>query len=341
MKAVGYRQSLPINDSDALMDIEVPQPAASGRDLLIRVKAIAVNPVDYKIRQRVPSPNQDHKIIGWDAVGEVVAVGNKVSLFKPGDWVFYAGDLNRPGCNAEFQVVDERLVGIKPCNLSSAEAAALPLTSITAWELMFDHLGLNAKVFDKTTASNPQVLLVVDAAGGVGSILIQLARTLTSATIVATASREESKAWVKRMGAHYVIDHRQPLIPQVNALGVGRLSHVASLTHSSDYMDDYIELLAPFGKIALIDDLNGFDLAKLKSKSLSLHYEFMFARSMHHADDMEKQGWLLNQISDLANQNRLISTIGESLGQVNAANLKKAHAILESGKAIGKLVLEW
>lgn len=338
MKAIGYKNSLPISEADALIDIELPQPIASGNDLLVKVKAIAVNPVDYKIRQNVAAPEGEYKVIGWDAVGEVVGTGDNATQFKSGDIVYYAGDLTRSGSNAEYQVVDERLVGLKPKSLSDAEAAALPLTSITAWELLFEHLALKKQSPDSEAKSN-EVILVIGAAGGVGSILVQLAKAITGATIIATASRVSSQAWVKKLGADYVVDHTQDLAPQIKALNIGAVTHVASLNGTEAYMDTYVEVLAPFGKIALIDDLKNFELSKLKMKSLSLHWEFMFARSMFQADDMIEQSRLLNQVTDLVDQGYIQTTIGKNLGVINADNLKLAHAELESGTSIGKIVL--
>ena len=340
MKAIGYINCLPINDPDSLIDIELPQPIATGHDLLVKVKAIAVNPVDYKIRQNVAPDGGDYKVLGWDAVGEVVATGEAARQFKPGDVVFYAGDLNRPGSNAEYQLVDERLVGRKPQSLSDAEATALPLTAITAWELLFEHLALQQRSPDSTEKSN-EVLLVIGAAGGVGSILIQLAKAITGATIIATASRESSQAWVKKLGADHVVDHTKPLQPQIEALGIDQVTHIASLNSTEKYFDSYPELLAPFGKIAMIDDPSKpLDVMKLKLKSQSLHIEFMFARSMFKADDMIEQSRLLNRVSDLIDQGYIQTTIGKNLGVINADNLKAAHAELESGKSIGKIVLQ-
>jgi len=347
MKAIGYTKSLPINDSESLINIELPQPTVSGRDLLVKVKAIAVNPVDYKIRQNVSPADGEYKVIGWDAVGEVVAIGEAATQYKPGDLVYYAGDLNRQGSNAEYQLVDERLAGGKPKSLSDAEAAALPLTAITAWELLFEHLSIQQKSPDSSASNQKkfdEVILVVGAAGGVGSIFIQLAKAITSATIIATASRESSQAWVKKLGAHYVVDHTQALKPQIDALieneGISQVTHVASLNGTGAYFDSYVDLLAPFGKIALIDDPKSLDIARIKPKSLSLHWEFMFARSMFKAVDMDEQSHLLNRVSDLVDQGYIQTTAGKNLGVINAENLKAAHAELESGKSIGKIVLQ-
>jgi zinc-binding alcohol dehydrogenase family protein len=338
MKAIGYTKSLPITDEQSLVDIQLPKPAASGRDLLVKINAIAVNPVDYKIRQNVASTDNSYKVIGWDAVGEVVEVGDQVSQFKVGDKVYYAGDLNRQGSNAEFQLIDERIVGLKPNNLSDADAAALPLTTITAWELLFEHLAIKQQTPDTKQKSN-DIILVVGAAGGVGSILIQLAKILTGATIIGTASRASSQQWVKELGADYVIDHNKPLQAQIKALDIGSVTHVASLNGTADYIHDYVELLVPFGKIVLIDDPGSFDISGLKAKSLSLHWEFMFARAMHQSDDMIEQSRLLNRVSELVEQGHIRTTAGKNLGLINATNLKTAHAELESGRSIGKIVL--
>ena len=344
MKAVGYTQSLDIDHPESLVDIELPQPIANGHDLLVKVRSIAVNPVDYKIRQNIAPENGEYKVIGWDAVGEVIATGEAASLFKPGDLVFYAGDLNRAGSNAEYQLVDERIVGNKPKSLSDAEAAALPLTSITAWEMLFEHLAIKQQSAGSSEKSD-EVILVVGAAGGVGSILIQLARAVTGATLIATASRESSQAWVKKLGADHVIDHTRPLQAQIELLqkkqAVGPVTHIASLNSTESYFEDYIDILAPFGKIAMIDDPGKpLDVMKLKPKSQSLHIEFMFARSMFNAPDMAEQGRLLNRVADLVDQGHVQTTAGKNLGIINAENLKTAHRELESRKSIGKIVLQ-
>ncbi|WP_421842569.1 zinc-binding alcohol dehydrogenase family protein [Marinobacter algicola] len=343
MKAVGYTESLPIDDPKSLQDLELPQPAATGRDLLVRVRAIGVNPVDFKIRQRAAAEPGETKVLGWDAVGEVVATGEAVSLFEPGDQVYYAGDVTRQGSNAEYQIVDERIVGRKPASLNDAEAAALPLTTITAWEMLFDHLGLEQQSPEEISPTD-DVILVVGAAGGVGSILIQLAKKLTGATVVATASRPESRQWVESLGADFVVNHREPLLPQIEQLvsegNNAPITHVASLNATDQYFDDYVAALRPFGRIAMIDDPASLDVMKIKPKSLSLHLEFMFARSMHHADDMKVQHDLLNTVSRLVDQGYIRTTAGKNLGVINADNLRTAHRELESGMAVGKIVLK-
>ncbi|MBU2955924.1 zinc-binding alcohol dehydrogenase family protein [Marinobacter sp. F3R08] len=343
MKAVGYTKSLPINDPNSLQDVELPVPVAQGRDLLVRVSAIGVNPVDFKVRQRAEAEAGEVKVLGWDAVGEVVATGEGVSLFKPGDRVYYAGDVTRQGSNAEYQTVDERIVGRKPETLSDAEAAALPLTTITAWEMLFDHLGIEQQP-PGTDTQTDNVILVIGAAGGVGSILIQLAKKLTGVTVVATASRPESRQWVESLGADFVVNHREPLQPQIQQLvsegKIGQITHVASLNATDQYFDDYVAVLRPFGKIAMIDDADSLDVMKIKPKSLSLHIEFMFARSMHGADDMQVQHDLLETVAGLVEAGYIRTTAGKNLGVINADNLRTAHTELEAGTAVGKIVLE-
>lgn len=339
MKAVGYINASPITDDQSLQDITLEKPNAVGRDLLVKVHAIAVNPVDCKIRQNVSSENDTYKVIGWDAVGEVVAVGDEVSNFSVGDRVYYAGDLTRQGSNAEYQLVDERIVAKKPETLSNAEAAAMPLTAITAWELLFDRLGVQRQdIYERKTTD--EVILVVGAAGGVGSILIQLAKAITGATVIATASRETSQAWVKKLGADYVIDHTQPLTPQIDALAIAPVTHVASLNGTEAYFSAYAEMLAPFGKIGLIDDPGALDIRLLKPKSISLNWEFMYTRSMFTTKDMSEQHVLLEQVAQLIDAGHIKTTVGKHMGMINSANLKLAHTEIESGCSIGKIVLE-
>ena len=339
MKAVGYLKAQPIEHADSLLDIELPKPTVAGRDLLVKVSAISVNPVDTKIRTRV-NPNQDeYKVIGWDAVGEVVEIGEEVELFHIGDRVWYAGDLNRSGCNAEYQLVDERIVGLAPKSKSDAEAASLPLTTITAWELLFDRL--NFQYASKPNKQDDLRLLIVGAAGGVGSILTQLAANLTDATVIGTASRPETQQWVTQCGADYVIDHREPLSAELKRIGVNSVTHAISLTHTEQHFDELVESIAPQGKLALIDDpSNPLDIMKLKAKSISLHWEFMFTRSMFQTKDMIEQHNLLNKVTELIDASVLTTTLKSTQGHINAENLKKAHANIESHSTIGKIVLE-
>lgn len=337
MKAVAYLQPLPIDHIDALLDADLPEPEPTGHDLRVRVAAVSVNPVDTKIRRGAKPAAGQPKVLGWDAVGVVDAVGDAVTLFKPGERVWYAGDITRAGSNAELQCVDERLVGRAPATLSDAQAAALPLTAITAWELLFDRFGV--------TPETRGTLLVVGGAGGVGSILIQLARQLTGLAVVATASRPATQDWVRQLGAHHVIDHRQPLAAQVQRLvdggQIAPVTHVASLTQTDQHWDQLVELLAPQGKIGLIDDPAApLDVMQLKRKSLSLHWELMFTRSLFHTADMQRQHELLNRVADLVDAGRVRSTLAQHFGTINAANLRRAHAQIESGTTLGKIVLE-
>ncbi len=344
MKAIGYLHPKSIDQPDALVDFEIPMPEAQGRDLLVKVYAVSVNPVDTKVRVSVMPEVGQYKILGWDAVGEVVATGDQVELFKVGDQVWYAGDLTRAGSNAEYQLVDERIVGKKPTSLSNTEAAAMPLTAITAWELLFDRLGfkpLSSDTCTKKSTTKKSRILIIGAAGGVGSILTQLATKLTDATVIGTASRQQSQDWVNKLGADHVINHHQSFIQQLNEVGVNDVSHVISLTHTDQHYDQIVEVLAPQGKIALIDDpKENFDIIKLKIKSASLHWEFMFTRSMFATEDMQKQHELLSMLSELVDSGVIKTTLGENYGVVNAENLKRAHAHIESNKAVGKVVLE-
>jgi zinc-binding alcohol dehydrogenase family protein len=334
MQAVGYLSSLPVSHVDCLIDIEIDKPQAHGRDLLVKVSAISVNPVDCKIRKNV-DPQGKAKVLGWDAVGIVEAVGAEVSLFKIGDTVFYAGDITRSGSNAEYQIVDERIVGHKPHTISDAESAALPLTSITAWEMLFDRLDIN-----KPATSKP-LLLIVGGSGGVGSMLIQLAKHLTQVTIIATASRKESQAWVKELGADFVLDHSLPLKPQIDALQIGEVSHIACTTHANQHFSDLVALIKPQGKLGIIEFADSsVDLNLLKDKSLSLHWEFMFTRAKYRTEDMIEQHHVLNRIAALIDEGTLKTTMGHHLGIINATNLRAAHQLSESNKAIGKIVLE-
>ncbi|TGV17489.1 zinc-binding alcohol dehydrogenase family protein [Pseudoalteromonas sp. MEBiC 03607] len=334
MKAFGYTTATPTLSDSSLQAIELPDPVATGHDILVAVEAISVNPVDTKIRANV-SPDNGYKVIGWDAVGTVKAVGDKVSLFNVGDRVFYAGDLTRQGSNAELQLVDERIVGLAPTSLSNSEAAALPLTSITAWELLFDRLQI-----EKSKNNKPASVLVIGAAGGVGSILVQLAKQLTNLTVVGTAARKESANWLKDLGVDHVLDHSKNLNEQRLAADLNEFDYVVSLTHTEQHLDSIIEVIKPQGKLALIDDPASFDILKLKRKSISLHWEFMYTRSMFQTDDMIAQHQLLSELASLVDDGTIKTTLGEHLGKINVANLVKAHGILESHKARGKLVLE-
>lgn len=332
MKAIVYdRAGLALSDPQSLYDAQLPKPQPGARDLLVKIEAISVNPVDSKVRHGAP-PSAP-RILGWDAVGTVEAVGADVTLFQVGDQVWYAGDITRPGSYAEYGLVDERIAGRRPQSISVAQAAALPLTGITAWELLFDRL----KIAEQ--GGKGQSLLVIGAGGGVGSILVQLARKLTGLTVVGTASRPATQAWVRELGAPHVIDHSQPFAPQLKAAGVEYFDHVISLTHTDSYYNQIIDVLKPQGQLALIDDPATLDAMPLKRKSISLHWEFMFTRSMFRTGDMAAQHQLLNRIAELIDQGVLKTTAGEVAGAINAANLREAHALIESNRAVGKIVL--
>lgn len=340
MKAIVYSHSTPENPGQDLFECELPKPEPGPHDLLVEVKAISVNPVDCKIHKNIIPEPGEKKVLGWDAAGIVTAVGEKVSHYQVGDNVYYAGDLSRQGCNAEYQCVDERIVGAMPKTLSYAEAAALPLTAITAWELLFDRLQLRLKNEEKNDLNASDVILVTGAAGGVGSILVQLAKCLTDARVIGTASREKSQSWVKQMGADYVFDHHKTLAPQLEAAGIAQLTHVASLTHTDEHYLALIELLKPQSRFALIDDPVSLDIKAFKRKSISIHWEFMYTRSMFQTDDMSAQGDILNAVSKLIDAKRLKTTLARHFGNISADNLRQAHQAILQGDMVGKLVLE-
>jgi zinc-binding alcohol dehydrogenase family protein len=336
MRAVAFRQCLPADHPEALLDVVLPDPKAGGQDLLVEVRAVAVNPVDTKVRRNQPPPPGQLRVPGWDSAGVVRAIGERVSRFQPGDRVWYAGTLDRPGSYAELQCVDERIVGPMPTSLGFAEAAALPLTAITAWELLFDRLQV------PTHGDLSGALLVTGAAGGVGSVLLQLARARTRLRRIATASRPESRAWALAMGAEQVVDHASdvPLARQVRDLGIAQVEYVASLTHTEAHFAQLAEILAPQGRFGLIDDPGPLDIRLLKRKSASLHWEFMFTRPLLGTGDLVRQREILTEVADLVDAGVLQSTMSEHLGTICAGNLLRAHALLERGAARGKVVLE-
>ncbi|WP_428376266.1 zinc-binding alcohol dehydrogenase family protein [Lichenicoccus sp.] len=339
MRAIGYQHPGPISAAASLCDIELPRPTASGHDLLVRVRAVSVNPVDVKIRASASPEAGGWKVLGWDAAGTVIEAGLQTMRFKTGDEVYYAGAIGRSGTNAEYHLVDERIVGRKPASLDFAEAAALPLTAITAWETLFDRLEVRRPV-----PGGAPVLLVIGGAGGVGSIAIQLARVLTGLTVVATASRPETIRWACGLGANHVINHREKLAPQIAELGLGAPSFVFSTTNTGEHVADIASLIAPQGRFALIDDPGSLDIVPFKRKSVSIHWELMFTRSIYDTPDLEQQGSLLHEVARLVDQGRLRTTLYQQsgtqhLGTINAANLKRAHELLESGRSIGKIVL--
>ena len=334
MKAVGYKVPGPIAEDASLVDIDLPRPVAEGGDILVEVKAVSVNPVDYKIRSSTPPADGDWKVLGWDAAGIVQEVGPDVTQFAVGDEVYYAGSLIRPGTNAEFHLVDARIVGRKPASLDWAEAAALPLTTLTAWEAMFDRLDVTKPV------PGAAAILIIGGAGGVGSIAIQIARQRTDLIVISTASRPETQEWVKGLGAHHVIDHSRPLVPQIAELGIGAPAFVFSTTHTEQHASDIAELIAPQGRFGFIDDPKALDVMLFKRKAVSIHHELMFTRSLYGTPDMDEQGKILNSLAVLVDDGKIRTTLTEKLSPINAANLKTVHALIESGAARGKIVLE-
>ncbi|HET8816157.1 MAG TPA: zinc-binding alcohol dehydrogenase family protein [Pseudidiomarina sp.] len=333
MRAVGYQFSLPYSNPQALQDIDIPLPSCGENDVLIRVEGIGLNPVDTKIRQRKETADGSFIVLGWDAAGTVVARGSRVTQIAVGDAVWYAGAVNRDGCNAEFQAVDARLISKRPRTLSAADAAAMPLTFLTAWELLFERLSIDEHA--------PNVLLITGAAGGVGSALIQLAKALTQTTVIATASRDETIRWVKQLGADVVVNHHETLLPQLSHFGLSSVTHVASLTHTEQHFEQLVELLEPQGRFALIDDpQEPLPINLMKQKSLSLHWEFMFTRSLFSTQDMHRQGEILASVAQLVDAGKIRSTRFKNLGLISADTLRQAHGILETHQAIGKLVVD-
>jgi zinc-binding alcohol dehydrogenase family protein len=332
MKAIGYRQPLPLTNPESLLDLDLPIPQPGPRDLRVAVRAVSVNPVDVKQRANAQPPAGEARVLGFDAAGIVDAVGADVSLFKPGDAVFYAGAIDRPGSNSEFQLVDERIAGPKPASLGFDAAAALPLTAITAWELLFDRLCV-------AHGATGGTLLVINGAGGVGSILTQIARQLTGLTVVATASRPETIDWCRAMGAHHVIDHTHPLDEGLRAIGIAQVEYVAGLTATDRHLGAIVKAIAPQGKLALIDDPKTLDIVPLKRKCVSVHWELMFTRSLFQTADMIGQHRLLTEVSRLVDAGTLRTTMTANAGRIDAEGLKRAHALVETGRSIGKTVL--
>jgi len=336
VKAVGLYRYLPIDDPQSLVDLEVEDPRPAGRDLLVEVKAIAVNPVDYKSRAPRPQVETAPKILGWDVAGVVKAVGPDVTLFRPRDAVYYAGSRTRPGGNSELHLVDERIVGRKPRNLGFAEAAALPLTTLTAWEALFDRLAIS-----RTGRDGGKSVLIIGGAGGVGSIAIQLAKRLARLRVIATASRAESIAWVRKLGADEVIDHTKDLLSQLTALGRGDVDYILCCNSTDHHFPAFASIIAPQGKIcAIVGTQKPVDLGPLMQKSVTFAWELMFTRPMFQTTDMIVQHQILDEAASLIEAGTLTTTASTRLSPINAANLKKAHAMLEGGHVVGKIVLE-
>ncbi|QIE60880.1 zinc-binding alcohol dehydrogenase family protein [Rasiella rasia] len=333
MNAIGYKENLPIENAKSLQDVQLEIPRATGRDILVEIKAISVNPADYKVRLGMPVDGDNWKVIGWDATGIVKDVGDKVTLFKAGDEVYYAGDFTRQGSYAQYQIVDERIVGKKPSSLSYAEAAALPLTTLTAWEMLFDRLDVNK-------SNNNKSILIIGAAGGVGSIMVQLVKKLTNLKIIGTASRKETSTWLQDLGVDRVINHRNKLSEELDKNNLPAPDYVVSLNATEHHIDEIVKLIKPQGKFGFIDDPKSINIMPFKSKAVSIHIELMFTRSMFQTADMIEQHNILNKASELIDNGTIKTTLGDNFGIINAENLRKAHAFLETGKAKGKIVLE-
>jgi len=334
MKAVALTHYLPVSDPNAFLDVDLPKPTPSGRDILVAVQAVSVNPVDAKVRAPKDTVEATPRVIGYDASGVVEAVGPDVTLFEIGDEVYYAGDITRPGTNQEFHLVDERIVGFKPKSLGFAEAAALPLTTITAYEALFDRLGIHRDGADKG-----QSILMIGAGGGVGSIAIQLAKA-SGLVVIATASRPETNEWVRALGADHVVDHRKPMVDQVRALGFQHVDHIA-IFNDMRHWETAVELIRPQGGIVAIDDTDlPMPMSGLKTKAASLHWEFMFARSMHQTPDMIEQHKLLSHVAGEIDAGRMRTTLDTVLRPINAETMRKAHGLIETGTAKGKIVVE-
>lgn len=335
MKTIGLTRYLPIDDPKSLEDIEVTKPQPQGHDLLVAVRAIAVNPVDTKVRAPKETVEDTPRILGWDASGVVEAVGPDVSLFKPGDEVFYAGDITRSGTNSEFQLVDERIVGAKPESLDFAQAAAFPLTAITAYEAFFDRLGI-----DINGANAGETLLIIGGAGGVGSVGIQLAK-IAGLNVIATASRPESADWVKGLGAGHVVNHYEPLRPQIEVLGLNFIDHIAVFNNTDAHWEAVTDLIRPQGKIvSIVENKNPLKQDVMKTKAATFVWEFMFTRSMFQTPDMVEQHNLLSRVAGWIDEGRIRSTVNKVLSPINAENLRAAHKTLEAGRSIGKIVLQ-
>ena len=334
MKAIGYLKSYPIDHPESLLELDLPKPSPGPKDLLVKVMAVSVNPVDTKMRQWRQSEDGTPLVLGWDAAGVVESIGAEVRGFKPGDRVYYAGELNRQGSNAEFQCVDYRIVGLMPKSLDFSAAASLPLTALTAWESLFDRLGV-------PTENPSKSILVIGGAGGVGSVALQLLKNKTQLKVLATASNEASKKWCFELGAQYVVNHRENLVEQVRALGFDTVDSILCLTHTDQHLKTILELIKPQGKVCLLDEPKTLDFNLFKPKCVSLHWELMFTRSLFQTDDIAEQGKILNEVSSMVDQKKLVSTEKMVLQGFNLENFKKAHAQLESTQTLGKLVISW
>ena len=337
MKAIGFKESLAITEKHSFIEFETDKPQPKGYDLLVKIHAVSVNPVDFKIRQNAAKDTvlDTPKIIGWDAVGIVEAAGEKTSRFKVGDEVYYAGDLTRSGTNAEYQLIDERIVGFKPKNLTIAEAAAIPLTGLTAWESLFDRIKVNPEI------DTGKTVLILAGAGGVGSIAIQIAKKVGKLTVIATASRPDTEKWCKEMGADYVVNHRN-LKVDLEKIGHSQVDYILDFVDLEGYWETAAEIIKPQGHIVSITGSSKpLNLDLLKTKSVTFSWELMYTRSMFATEDMEKQHQILNEIAKLLDKGTLKTTLTTTLKGFTADNLKEAHKMQESGKTIGKTVIQF
>lgn len=337
MKAIGFKTSLPVSEQNSFIEFETEKPAATGKNILVKIEAVSVNPVDYKIRQGSLKDKVEEtpKVIGWDAVGTVEEVGEDVSLFKKGDQVFYAGDITKSGSNQEYQLVVEGIVGFAPKSIGVAAAAAMPLTALTAYELFFDRMRLSA---DRDKGKS---ILIIGGAGGVGSVAIQIAKNILGLTVIATASRENSVAWCKKQGADFVVNHKN-LVEEMKAIGFEQVDFIADFVDVNQYWEGFVKLIKPQGQIGSISDpTQPVNLRQLKGKSVSFHWELMFTRSMFQTEDMESQHHILNTVAKWLDEGKISSTRNSTLNGLTAENLKEAHRLLESGTTIGKVVIKY
>jgi zinc-binding alcohol dehydrogenase family protein len=334
MKMIGFKKGSSVDDEDGLFDLTAAMPVPGPRDLLVQVRAVGINPLDTKVRAGLVAVPEAVTTLGWDAAGIVHSVGSAVTLFAPGQAVYYAGSFDRAGANAGYHLVDERIAGRMPATLDFAQAASVPLAALTAWQLLFERFAIAPG--DRQPRGS---LLVLGGAGGVGSMLVQLARQLTGFTVIATASRGDSADWCRSMGAHHVIDHRQPLPAQVAALDVAPVAHIAALSHTAQHFTELVELIAPHGKLAVIDDHAVFDAAPLKGKSVSLHWEMVFTRPLFATGDMIEQHRILNRVAQLLDEDVLRHTLRQHLSPLDAATVRCAHALIERGGQPGKIVV--
>ena len=339
MKAIGFYQFLPVENPESLVEVEIPDPEPGARDLLVRVKAVSVNPVDVKVRSRQKTVEKEPKIIGWDAAGVVESIGSEVSLFKVGDEVYYAGDITRPGCNSQYHLVDERIVGRKPASLSFEQAAAMPLTTITAWESLFDRMGVEKGA---PAEQDRKSVLVIGGAGGVGSIAIQLAKKVAGCKVIATASREDTAGWCRKLGADEIINHHKSFAEEFKRIGADEVDYILCFNSTEKHIQNMADVIKPQGKICTIvetKDSQPVNISLFQAKSVGFMWELMFTRSMFKTPDMQAQHDLLNESARLIDEGLLKTTMAESYGPLTAENLRKAHGKIESGNMIGKLVL--